>query len=336
VTRRALVWAVLGGVAAVAIALVIRYGSPPTPGGSAPGVHRIGFINVGPETVNATNVAAFRAGLAELGYVEGRNLTIDFRWADSKPDRLASLVNELLVLKPDLIVSTGGPPTVRAVKAATTSVPVVFITGDPVDERIVSNLSRPGGNLTGLAVLGNNLEPKRLELLKEALPGVSRVAVIWNPGNPSTAESLDEIRSSARALNLALSFFAARNARELDSALSKVLSAHVDSIYVVGDPVLGYERQRIVDFARTNRLPGIYFWREFVQDGGLMSFGTSLTATFRRAATYVDKILKGAKPGDLPIEQPTKFELVINARTAKALGITIPQPVLLRADEVIQ
>ena len=335
-TRRALVWAVLGGVAAVAIALAIRYGSPPTPGGSAPGVHRIGFINVGSAAANATNVAAFRAGLADLGYVEGGNLTVDYRWGDSRPERLAGLVDELLRLKPELVVSTGGQQTVLALKAATTTVPVVFITGDPVGEKLVSSLSRPAGNLTGLAVVSNNLEGKRLELLKQALPGVKRVAILWNPANPAMADPMQDVQSSARLLGMTLVVVEARTPGELDAALSAIQAANVDAMYVIGDPVLGFERQRIVDFASKNRLPGIYFWREFARDGGLMSFGTSLTATYRRAATYVDKILKGAQPGDLPIEQPTKFELVINARTAKALGITIPQPVLLRADEVIQ
>jgi len=298
-------------------------------------VHRIGFINSGALKANENNVTAFRAGLADHGYVEGENIIIDFRWADSAIERLPSLVSELLSLKPDVIVSTGGPPTIVAVKAATTSVPVVFITGDPVKENIVPSLSRPGSNLTGFAVLSEDLEAKRLALLKETLPSATRVGILWNPTQPTSAAVLNDVQAAAARLNMTLHVSKARDARELEQALSAIPLKEIDALFVVTDAVLGWERERIVDFALQNRLPGIYFWREFAEIGGLMSYATSLPAVYRRAATSVDKILKGAKAGDLPIEQPTTFELIINLKTAKTLGITIPQSVLLRANEVI-
>jgi putative ABC transport system substrate-binding protein len=302
----------------------------------APGMHRIGFINSGPAAANATNVAALKAGLAELGYVEGRNLVIDFRWADKDVSRLPALVNELLALKPALLFSTGGAVTVRAVKAATSTVPVVFITGDPVAENIVSNLARPGGNLTGMAVLAGDLEAKRLEILKQMLPETRRVAVIWNPSQPYVEGIMRGVEEAARRLKIDLVSWKARNTKELEAAFSEIARAKADAFFVVADPVLGFERARIVQFANANRLPAIYFWREFVEIDGLASYGTSLSAVYRGAAVPVDKILKGAKPGDLPIVQPTTFEFIINLKTAKTLGIAIPPTVRQRADEVIE
>lgn len=305
-------------------------------GQDATKIHRIGFINVGPAAPNASNVEAFRTGLRELGYVEGRNIVIDFRWGDQKVEALPVLVNELLNLKPEVILSSGGLPTILAVKAATNTLPVVFITGDPVAEGIVPSLARPGGNLTGFAVLAEELELKRLELLKQVLPKATRIAVVWNPAQRFADRTLKDFTATARRMGMATQVWEARDARELDEALTAISAAQVDALAVLPDPVLGFERARIVEFATKNRLPGVYFWREFVQIGGLMSYGTSLTAIYRRAATYVDKILKGAKPGDLPIEQPTTFELVINLKTAKALGLTIADSLLTRADEVIR
>lgn len=302
----------------------------------APGQHRIAFINVGPAAPNAVNVAAFKAGLADLGYVEGKNITIDFRWADQKVERLPGLVTELLSLNPRVIVSTGGPATVGAVKAATTTVPVVFITGDPVGEKVVSNLARPGGNLTGLAVLAGELEAKRLEMLNQMIPRARRIAIIWNPMQPSVEPIFRTVEEAGKRLGLSLLPWKARNKDELESAFGEIPKAKADALFVVADPVLGFERARIVEFAAANRLPGIYFWREFVEIGGLASYGTNLPAVYRRSGALVDKILKGAKPGDLPIEQPTTFELVVNLRTAKALGIGIPQVVRQRADTIIE
>ena len=323
----------------VAIALLAAgslAASPSAIGQDATNVRRIGFINVGPAAPNRINVDAFMAGLRDLGYAEGRTIVVDYRWADGKADRLPGLVNELLSLKPEEIVSTGGLPTILAVKAATTTVPVVFITGDPLAEGIVPSLARPGGNLTGLAVLAEEVESKRLELLKEVLPNARRIAVVWNPSQRFADRTLKAFTLTARRMGMVAQMWEARDARELDEALAGISAAQVDALAVLPDPVLGFERARIVDFAIKNRLPGVYFWREFAQIGGLLSYGARLTATYRRAAAYVDKILKGAKPGDLPIEQPTTFELVINLKTAKALGLTIPPSLLARADEVIQ
>lgn len=315
------------------VGLVAPFGAAGQP---APGMHRIGFINSGPPGPNAKNVAAFRAGMADLGYVEGRNLEIVFRWGEQKVDRLPVLANELAGAKTEVIVSTGGAPTVRAVKAATSTIPIVFITGNPIAEQIVPSLARPGGNLTGLAVLAGDLEAKRLEMLKLMLPRAKRIAVIWNPSQPYVEGIVQSVEAAARRLDMTLLLWKARNPQELERAFSEIVEAKPEALYVVADPVLGFDRDRIVNFASKNHLPGIYFWREFAEIGGLASYGTNLSAVYRRAATYVDKILKGAKPGDLPIEQPTTFELVINRATAKALGITIPPAVLQRADEVIE
>jgi putative tryptophan/tyrosine transport system substrate-binding protein len=322
------------------VALLLLVGSLVTPGDAAaqpaPGMHRIAYINVGPAAPNASNVAAFREGLRESGYVEGRNLTIDFRWGDGQVERLPGLIRELLELKPDLVLSGGGQPTVLAVKAATTTVPVVFITGDPVAEGVVSSLSRPGGNLTGFAALAQDLEGKRLEMLRELLPGAKRIALIWNPATPASAKSKQEAQATALRLGLTVHWFEARNPGELQTVLASIPVQGLDGMMLLADPVLGFERPRILAFAAQHRLPAVYFWREFVAEGGLMSYGTNLTSVYRRAARSADKILKGAKPGDLPIEQPATFELVINLNTAKTLGLTVPQTLLLRADEVIR
>jgi len=302
----------------------------------AAGAHRIAFINLGPAAPNTKNVAAFRAGLAELGYVEGKNLSIDFRWADQKVDRLPGLVNEILALKPELIVSTGGQLTARAIKAATTDVPVVFITGEPVAEGIVPALAHPGGNMTGFALLAGDLEAKRLQLLTQIIPRAKRVAVVWNPTQPAIEEIMRNVDAAGKRFGLTLVSWKARNKDELDAAFREIAKAKADALFVISDPVLGYERARIVEFAQQQRMPGIYFWREFAEIGGLVSYGANLAATYRRSALYVDKILKGAKPGDLPIEQPVTFELVVNLKTAKSLGITVPESVRLRADEIIE
>jgi len=297
-------------------------------------VRKVAFINAGPAEPNAPNVAAFREGMRKLGYIEGESFVIDLNWGDNRVERLPGLVNELLARKPDVIVSTGGPPTIRAVKAATSSVPVVFITGDPVGEGIVASLARPGGNLTGFSVFAANLDGKRLELMHEALPKVRNVAILWNPATPGETSGRDDARVAAARLGLTVDWLEARNGAELERALASITMSRTDALFVVADPVLGFARKRIVEFANANRLPGVYFWREFVQDGGLMSYGTQLTDLYRRAASYVDKILKGTKPGDLPIEQPTTFELVVNLRTAKAIGVEFPTAVLVRADVV--
>lgn len=300
----------------------------------AHGTHRIAFVNSGPASHNAPNLAAFRAGLAELGYVEGRNLIIDVRWGDQKVERVPGLVGEVLAQKPAIIVSTGGPITVRAAKAVAASVPIVFITGDPIAEKIVPSLARPGGNATGLAVLSGELEAKRLEVLTQLAPGARKIAMIWNPMPPYVEGYVQTVEAAARQLGVTLTTWKARDPAELGRVLNEIANSDMDAMFVISDPMLGNERTRIIEFANRQRLPGMYFWREFAMEGGLASYGASLTSLYRRAATYVDRILKGARPGDLPVEQPTTFELVINRDAAKAIGITIPQAVLIRAEVI--
>jgi putative ABC transport system substrate-binding protein len=233
-------------------------------------------------------------------------------------------------------VSAGGPATARVVKAATTTVPVVFIVGDPVAENIVVNLAQPGGNLTGFSVLAGDLEPKRIEILHWMVPKARRIAVIWNPAEPTAERFFQSADEAARKLGLTPLAWKARNLQELEEAFAEIAKAKLDALFIVADPVLGFHRARIVEFAAANRLPGIYFWREFAQAGGLASYGTNLANVYRRAAGYVDKILKGTPPGKLPIEQPTTFELVVNLKAARALGLAIPQDIASRADEVIE
>ena len=322
-----------------AIALIAVFGlglSADAKAQSAARVYRVAFLNVGPAAPNASNVKAFRDGMREHGYVEGRNLEIDFRWADNRVEALPGLISELLLLKPDVFVSTGGPPTILALKKSATTIPVVFITGDPVAEGIVPNLAKPGGTMTGFAALAANIEGKRLELLRQALPKATRVAIIWNPGVATAANARKDAAAAAAQLGMTVEWREARNGPELDMALASLPAAKVDAILVIADPVLGFYRKNIVDAAARNRLPGIFYWRDFVVDGGLMSYGTNLAAIYKRTARYVDKILKGTSPADLPIEQPITFEFVVNRTTAKALGITLPQALLMRADEVIR
>ncbi len=302
----------------------------------ASGMHRLGFINVGPAGPNTANLAALKAGLAELGYVEGKNLELIVRWAENRPERLPALVAEIMATKPKLILSTGGTVTTKAVVAGAPNFPVVFISGNPLREQLVSNLARPGGQLTGIAVLASQLESKRLELLKQLVPKVKRVGMIWNPDGIGMQDYSKDVELAAKRLNLDMVDVRARTVAELDQALADVAKARVDALFVLSDPVLGFERKRIIDFAIAQKLPGIYFWREFAEIGGLASYGANLPDVYRRLGFYTDKILKGAKPGDLPIEQPTQFAFVINSTTAASLKIQISPELMLRADEVIQ
>ena len=282
---------------------------------------------------------AFRQGLRDLGYVEGRNLVIEYRDAEGKVERLPALAAELVALKVDVIVASGTLAALAA-KQATRTLPIVFSpAADPVASGLVTSLARPGGNVTGLSLLNSELVGKWLEQLKQAIPGVSRVAVLWQPGAFGERTEKDMLKGAevaARALGVQLQFVEARGPEDFDRAFSDMTRARAGALTVLGSTMFVSERRRLVDLAAKNRLPAVYNVREFVDAGGLMSYGPNLADLFRRAATYVDKILKGAKPGDLPVEQPTKFELVINLKTAKALGLTIPQSVLVRADEVIQ
>jgi putative ABC transport system substrate-binding protein len=302
-------------------------------------VPRIGFLATSSLVANPHLQEAFRQGLRDLDYVEGRNVVIEYRSAEGKPARLPALAAELVALKVDIIFA-GNTPAALAAKQATRTIPIVFAgVGDPVGSGLVTSLARPGGNLTGLSVLAPDFLGKGLELLKQLVPGVSRVAVLWQPrglGERTEKEMLKEAEVAARALGVRLQFVEARGPADLDRAFSDMTKARAGALTVLTTPVFISERRRLVDLAAKNRLPTVYLFREFVDAGGLMSYGANLTDVFQRASTYVDKVLKGASPADLPVEQPTKFELVVNLKTAKALGLTIPQTLLLRADQVIE
>ncbi len=301
-------------------------------------VARIGYLAVD-RAASPHMTEAFLQGLRDLGYVEGRNVVIEYRDAEGKLERLPALAAELVGLKVDVIVA-GGTPQALAAKQATRTVPIVFAAaGDPVTSRLVTSLARPGGNVTGLSALAPELVGKCLEHLKQAVPGVSRVAVLWQPGAYPERTEKDMLKGAdvaARALGVRPQFVEARGPADFDRAFSDMTTARAGALTVLPSTMFIIERRRLVDLAAKTRLPAVYAYREFVGAGGLMAYGADLADMFRRAATYVDRILKGTKPGDLPVEQPTKFELVINLKTAKALGLTIPQSVLLRADEVIQ
>jgi putative ABC transport system substrate-binding protein len=296
---------------------------------------RIGVLAGVTASTHAVREEAFRQGLKELGYVEGRNIMIEYRYAEGRPERLPALAAELVRLKVDLILTTGDQG-VRAAKQASQTIPIVVaLTGDLVGPGYVASLARPGGNITGLTSF-SELSAKRLELLKTAFPKVSRVAILWNPNNAANVAGFKESEVAARALKIQLLPVDVRRADDFEGAFPAALRARADALIAVGDAVLLTHRARIADFAAKNRLPAMYANQDYMDAGGLMFYGPNVADMFRRAATYVDKILKGAKPGDLPVEQPTKFEFVINLKTAKALGLTIPQPILFRADRVIE
>jgi putative ABC transport system substrate-binding protein len=282
---------------------------------------------------------AFRQGLRDLGYVEGRNLVIEYRDADGKLERLPALAAELVALKVDVIVA-GGTPQALAAKQATSTLPIVFTSSaEPVESELVTSLARPGGNVTGLSLLSPELDGKRLEYLKQAVPGVTRVAVLWQPGGNGERMEKDMLKGAevaGRALGVRLQFVEARGPADFERAFSDMSRARAGALTVLGSVMFFGERRHLVDLAAKNRLPAVYPLRDFVDAGGLMAYGPNVADLNRRAATYVDKILKGAKPADLPVEQPTKFELVINRKAAKALGLTIPQSILVQADEVIE
>jgi putative ABC transport system substrate-binding protein len=299
-------------------------------------VAQIGLLGGGSASGNAGRIDAFRQGLLELGYVEGKNIVITQLWADGKVDRLPALAAELVRLKVDAIVSVG-PTVTRAAKDANLRIPIVMgFDDDPVGSGFVASLARPGGNITGLSSLSPGLSAKQLELLKEIIPRLSRVAVLGSLIHPGTAQSLKEMELAARASKVQLQYLDVVDPKNIETVFSTVLKERVDAVLVLTSVVTYQQRQKIVDLAMTRRLPAIGFSAEWVEAGGLLTYGTSFNDLFRRAATYVDKILKGANPADLPVEQPTKFELVINLKTAKTLGLTIPQTLLQRADRVIE
>ena len=302
-------------------------------------VARIGFLSLN-AAANPHLHVAFRQGLRDLGYVEGRNVVIEHRDAGGKYERLPALVAELVALKVDVIVTGGGTPTALAAKQASRTLPIVFSSAaDPVTDGLVTSLARPGGNITGLSNFTPELVGKCLEHLKQAVPGASWAAVLWQPSGSAERTDRDMLKAAdvaAQALGVRLQFAEARGPADIDRAFSDMTRVRANALTVWGTAMFVSERRRLVNLAAKSRLPAVYSLREFVDAGGLMAYGANLTDLFRRAATYVDKILKGSKPSDLPVEQPTKFELVINLKTAKALGLTIPQSLLQRADEIIQ
>ena len=297
-------------------------------------VPRVGFLS--PGTAVSAPTEAFRQGLRELGYVEGQNLTVEYRWGDGDAARLPALAAELVRLRVDVLVTTSNPAILAATQA-TRSIPIVFTaSSDPVATGLVASLAHPGGNVTGLSLVTPELSGKRLQLLREALPQLTRVALLWDAGHVGMADRVRETETAARQLGVTLRVEWVQDPAGLDRAFAALAQARPDAFLTTVEPFTVRHRQRIVEFAAQHRLPAMYEEREFVDAGGLMAYGPSLAANYRRAATYVDKLLKGAKPADLPVEQPTKFELVLNLKTAKALGLTIPQSILLRADEVIR
>ena len=275
---------------------------------------------------------AFRQGLRDLGYVEGQTIVLEYRFAAGQNERLPALAAELVHLQVDLLV-TNNPAGAQAAKDATETIPIVTATGG---HHVVASLARPGGNITGLTLMAPELAGKRLEILKEALPHVSRVAVLQNAGNPASPDELREIEAAARGLGLQLHALAVWHPDELDSVFAAMTREGAEALIVQGDAVFWYHRTRLVALAAQHRLPAVFDAREFADAGGLMTYGASVPDSHRRAAVYVDKILKGTKPADLPVERPVKFEFVINLKTAKALGVTIPPALLFQADEVIQ
>jgi putative ABC transport system substrate-binding protein len=299
-------------------------------------IPRIGFLaTVSPSTIS-DRVEAFRQGLRELGYVEGKNIVTEWRYAEGKADQLPGLAAELVRLKVDLIVSVAPLPT-RSAKEATSTIPIVMaFDQDPVGNGFVASLARPGGNITGLSTLSPEISGKQLELLKEIVPRLSRVAVLGSSTTPGNAQVLKETELAAGALGVKLQYLDVPGPKDIETAFRAATKGRADALLVLASPVLISQRAQIADLAIKSRLPAIYERREYVEAGGLMTYGVSISDLFHRAATYVDKILKGAKPADLPVEQPTKFELVINLKTAKQIGLTIPPNVLARADRVIK
>ena len=318
------------------ITLGILLGPLAAPAQQTDTVYRIGFLGNSTAALEANLVGPFREGLRDLGYVEGRNVLIEYRWAEGKYDRFPALIGELLAQKVAVIV-TAGTPAALAFKKATTSVPLVIAAiGDPVGTGIIPSLNRPGGNITGLTAISTEMDAKRLELLREVVPSASSIAVLWNASSPLQVLDEKQVQAAAKVLRMRVLSLGVTTEEEIKSALAAMARERPDALLVLPDRLLLHHRALIMDFATRHRLPGVHPYRELVEAGGLMSYGPSYADMHRRAAYFVDRILKGTKAGDLPVERPAKFDLVINMKTAKALGLTIPQSVLLRATEVIQ
>jgi len=306
-------------------------------GAQQPAMPVIGFLSSRSPGESAGVVAAFRQGLRETGFVEGRNLAIAFRWADGRFDSLPALAAELVDLPVTLIFAAGGPPTAFAVKAATSTIPIVFsAVSDPVEIGLVPSLNQPGGNITGMAVFNATLAAKRIELMKELMPTAAVIGYLLNPADQMSATESKGALAAARAMGLELKVLNASSEDELETALAAAAKAGADALFVAGEPFFDSKRERIVALSARAGVPAVYAWREYVLAGGLMSYGTDLPDSYREAAIYAGRILKGEKPTDLPVQHPTKVQLIINVKTANALGLDIPPTLLARADEVIE
>jgi putative ABC transport system substrate-binding protein len=323
--RRRELMLLLGGVMTAARALHAQQKAMPM----------IGYLNSGSAGSTAPGVAAFREGLSETGYVEGQNVAIEYRWAEGRYDRLPALAADLVGRKVD-VIATVGTPSALAAKGATSTIPIVFSAGDPVGEGLVAGLARPGGNLTGVSILTVELMPKRLELLAELVPQAGVIALLVNPNNAITERIMRDVQEAARAKGVQLHILKAGTESEIDAAFATLVQLHIGALLVGTDSFLSGRRDQLVALASRHAVPAIYESRYLAAAGGLISYGPSQTAASRQVGNYVGKVLKGAKPADLPVEQPTIFELVVNLKTAKALGLTIPPSILARADEVIE
>ena len=298
--------------------------------------YRIGYLSVGARPTDGAPPAALRQALQELGYSEGKNVTYESRWAEAKRERLPALAAELAALKVDLIVTVGSTAAAAAKEASSTTPIVMALSGDPVGVGLIASLARPGSNVTGITDDATPLSAKRLQLLKEAVPSVARVAVLWNAQDQAMTLRYREIDKAARVLGVTVQPLGVREPDDFDRAFVTMDRERPDALFMVTDSLTTLNRRRVLDFAETHRIPAMYEYASLVREGGLISYGPSFDDLFQRAAVYVDKILKGVKPSELPVEQPTRYYLVVNLKTAKALGLTIPQSLLLRADEVIQ
>jgi ABC-type uncharacterized transport system substrate-binding protein len=309
---------------------------PLTAGAQQPAMPVIGVLNATSPSPFAPLMGAFRQGLSEAGYVEGQNLAIEYRWAEGHYDRLPALAADLVGRKVDLIMAST-PPSALAAKSATSTIPIVFRSGaDPVADGLVANLARPGGNLTGVSFAADELTAKRLELLSELVPRAGVIALLMNPSNATAERVMRDAQEAARTKGLQLHVLKASSESEIDSAFASLVQLHVDALVVGADPFLSSRRDKLVALASGRAVPSVYAWREFAASGGLISYGPSLTSAYRLVGAYAGKVLKGAQPADLPVQQSKTFELVINLTTAKALGLTIPPSLLARADEVIE
>jgi putative ABC transport system substrate-binding protein len=298
----------------------------------------IGFLGLASPGSFAPFVAAFHQGMSETGYVEGQNVAIEYRWAEGHHDRLPALATELVDRRVDVIATSGGPVPARAAKNATATIPIVFVAGDPIGEDLVSSLARPGANLTGISIMSTELMPKRIELLSELVPQARLIALLVNPntGAERMEGMIRDVQEAARVKGLQLHILRAGNESEIDTGFATLVQLHAGALAVSNDPYFNSRRDQIVALAARHAVPAIYAGREPVVAGGLISYGSNTTGAYRRAGAYVGRILAGAKPADLPVEQPTTFELVINLKTAQALGLTVPPSILSRADEVIE